>query len=223
MGETVVLSEREPAAEALALMGLAACFAAALAIAAVLANKVASVWGLAVPAGAVAYALTFPVSDVVCEVWGRRHAMWLVAFGFAALAVTYGLIQLALWLPPAPFYQHEAAFGQVVGGTARIIVASLLAYLLSQFHDVWMFNFWKKRTNGRHLWLRNNLSTMVSQFIDSTVFCVVAFHGLIPVRPVIIGQYLVKLLVAALDTPLVYAAVAMLRRRGMGNRQPAAA
>lgn len=205
-----------PGANALALMGFSACSAAALAIAAVLANKVAVFWGLMVPAGAVAYALTFPISDVVCEVWGKRYAAWLVGFGFAALAVTYGLIQLALLMNPAPFFQHEEAFQQVVGGTARMVIASLLAYLVSQFNDVWLFSWLKHKTNGRHLWLRNNLSTWVSQFIDSTVFCMVAFYGVIEVWPVIWGQFVVKILVALADTPLVYLVVGILRRKGLG-------
>jgi len=196
----------------LALMGLAALSAAALAIAAVLANKIAVIGGLTISAGAVAYALTFPISDVVCEVWGKRHAAWLVGFGFIALVATYGLIHLALWMTPAPVYRHEAAFRLVVGGTLRIIAASLTAYLVSQFHDVWMFSLWKRVTRGRHLWLRNNVSTLVSQFIDSVVFCTIAFYGIVPLWPLIWGQYVIKLVVALADTPLVYLVVGLLRR-----------
>lgn len=208
--------ERATSWDSLALMGLAALFAAALAIAAVLANKVISLGWLVAPAAVVAYSLTFPITDVVSEIWGRRAAGWVVVWGFASLLVTYGLIQLALWLPAAPFYAHDEAFRQVVGGTRRIILASLLAYLLSQSHDVWMFHFWRRRTQGRHLWLRNNLSTMGSQLIDSAVFCTVAFYGIVPVLPLIVGQYVLKLLVALADTPLVYAAVFLLRRARPG-------
>lgn len=196
----------------LGLMALAGLLSGALAISAVLANKIVTIWGLSLPAGAVAYALTFPVTDLTSELWGRKQANWLVAFGFLTLVAVYALIQLALALPAAPFYQHEEAFHQVVGGTARIIVASLTAYLVSQFHDVWAFHFWKRLTKGRHLWLRNNLSTASSQFLDSVVFCFLAFYGLMPVWPLILGQVVIKLLVALADTPLVYLAVHLLKR-----------
>lgn len=206
-----------PDRDGLALMALASLSAAALAIAAVLANKIAVLGGLTISAGAVAYALTFPISDVVCEIWGKRHAAWLVTIGFIALAATYGLIQLALVMKPAPEYQHNEAFRLVVGGTARIIIASLVAYLVSQFHDVWMFHLWKRLTGGRHLWLRNNISTLLSQFIDSVIFCSIAFYGIVPLWPLIWGQYVIKLVVALADTPLVYLVVGLLRRAGMGR------
>jgi uncharacterized integral membrane protein (TIGR00697 family) len=207
----------------LGLMALAGLLSGALAISAVLANKIIMIWGLTLPAGAVAYALTFPVTDLAGELWGRRQANWLVGFGFMTLVVVYGLIQLALALPAAPFYAHEQAFHQVVGGTARIIMASLAAYLISQFHDVWAFQFWKRLTGGRHLWLRNNLSTVSSQFLDSVVFCFLAFYGLLPVWPLVLGQFVIKLLVALADTPLVYLAVYLFRRSGVApvNAEPA--
>jgi uncharacterized integral membrane protein (TIGR00697 family) len=100
-----------------------------------------------------------------------------------------------------------------MGSTSRIIIASFIAYLVSQFHDVWAFHFWKKITGGRHLWLRNNFSTAVSQFIDSSLFITVAFYGVMPVWPLIWSQWLVKLAIAFLDTPIIYGIVWLLRKK----------
>jgi hypothetical protein len=101
--------------------------------------------------------------------------------------------------------------------TPRIILASFIAYLLSQTHDVWAFHFWKKLFRGRHLWLRNNISTASSQLLDTVVFISVAFLGIMPVGQLIAGQYVVKLGIALLDTPLVYLLVWLIRKNSGGT------
>jgi hypothetical protein len=93
------------------------------------------------------------------------------------------------------------------------MVASLTAYLFSQYHDVWAFHFWKRVTTERFLWLRNNASTIVSQLLDSVVFITIAFYGSLPVMPLIFGQWVVKVGIALLDTPFVYLLVYVVRRR----------
>ena len=97
--------------------------------------------------------------------------------------------------------------------------ASIVALVISQFHDVWSFEFWKKKTGGRHLWLRNNLSTIVSQLLDTTVFMFIAFYRLTPrftvsfIFSLIVPYWLFKVFFALLDTPLCYALVAWLREK----------
>jgi hypothetical protein len=89
----------------------------------------------------------------------------------------------------------------------RIAIASLIAYLISQYHDIWAFHFWKEKTGGRHLWLRNNLSTLISQLLDSLIFTLMAFAGTLPFTEliqIIITTYLLKLVVALIDTPFIY-------------------
>jgi hypothetical protein len=94
------------------------------------------------------------------------------------------------------------------------MIASLVAYVCSQYHDVWAFHFWKRVTSARFLWLRNNASTIVSQLLDSVVFITIAFYGSMPLVPLIVGQWVVKVGIAVLvDTPLVYLLVYLLRRR----------
>lgn len=94
---------------------------------------------------------------------------------------------------------------QTLGQTGRIVAASLIAYIVAQNHDVWAYHFWKKLTKGKHLWLRNNLSTGVSQIIDSVLFTTIAFYGITPVVPIIMSTIVLKFIIAALDTPFLYA------------------
>ena len=194
------------------LLLLSGIFCACLVAAAVLTAKILRIGPVAVPAGVFAYCITFVCVDVISEIWGRRCANMVVLAGFIGLVCAFLLIQLALWWPAASFWDQEEAFYGVLGMTPRIIAASLTAYVLSQFLDVWLYNLLKDRMQGRHLWLRNNLATILSQLIDSTVFISIAFYGVMPVWPLIFGQWTVKVALALCDTPLVYAAVWCVRR-----------
>lgn len=205
-----------------AFIFLLSIFIASLTIASVLASKIIQIFGLYVPAGVLAYAITFICTDVISEIWGKNRARSTVLGGFIALIVVLILIQLGLNWPRAPFWNQEAAFQSILGSTTRIIVASLAAYLVSQLHDVWAFHFWKKRTGDRHLWLRNSLSTAVSQLIDSILFISIAFYGTMPILPLIIGQWIIKFAIAALDTPVVYLVVWLLKNKPSDSRKKAA-
>ncbi len=192
---------------------LLSIFVGSITIASVLANKIINVFGLFVPAGVLAYSMTFLMTDTISEIWGKETANRTVFGGFIGLVAVWVLIQISLAWPKAPFWKQEAAYQIIMGSTSRIIIASFIAYLFSQFHDVWAFHFWKKITGGRHLWLRNNLSTAVSQFIDSSLFITVAFYGSMPIWPLIWSQWLVKLAIAFLDTPIIYGIVWLLRKK----------
>jgi len=202
-----------------ALIILISIFVGSITIASVLANKIITVFGLFVPAGILAYSVTFICTDVISEVWGKEkanHADW---GGFIALLTVLILVRIGLVLPGAPVWQGEDAFQTILGSTSRIIIASFIAYLVSQFHDVWAFHFWKSVTKERHLWLRNNLSTAVSQLLDSFIFITIAFYGVMPIFPLIIGQWAVKFAIAVLDTPVIYGVVWFLRKRKIQESQ----
>ena len=196
---------------------LLSIFIGCITIASVLANKIIAVFGLFVPAGVLAYSITFVCTDVINEIWGKERAKQTVLGGFIALVCVLLLIQLSLIWPKAPFWMNETGFESVLGSTSRIIIASFIAYLISQYHDVWAFHLWKRVTNNRHLWLRNNLSTVVSQFLDSLIFISIAFYGQMPIWPMIIGQWIIKCIIAALDTPVVYAVVMWLNRKQLST------
>lgn len=182
-------------------------FVTALLLANILASKIVAIGGLILPAAIILYPLTFLFTDVVSEIEGRESARSLVMTGFYMSIIMVVAIFIGRLLPPAPFWQHQGAYEIILGSTPRIVIASMIAYVISQNHDVWAFHWWKRKTGGKYLWLRNNLSTAVSQLIDSILFIVIAFAGTYPMETIavmIASQYVVKVGIAILDTPFCY-------------------
>ncbi len=209
-------NKREPGIEPYAF--LLAAYIACLIIAQVLATKftvirLPLIGNLTFTGGEIAYAMTFLCTDVIAEIWGKRRAAITIMCGLAANILVLVLIRIALLLPPAPFGDGDDAFRAVVGATSRVTIASIIAFVISQSHDIWLFHLVRKWTNKRHLWLRNNLSTFLSQVIDTTIFTLLAFLGVAPVIPLIIGQLTAKCLLALIDTPLAYFLVWLIRDR----------
>lgn len=180
-------------------------------------------WPVVVAVGALPYPVTFLCTDLISEIWGEHRANQLVWVGL----LLNGWIVLVLWLggvlpglPGAPdqafFAVQRLAFGAVV--------ASMAAYMAAQFTDVRLFHFWKRRTGGRALWLRNNGSTLVSQLVDTSAVVLISHYGahVLPVRPelpvlpqlgsYIASGYLFKAVAALLDTLPFYLLTAWLRR-----------
>ncbi|SMF14280.1 queuosine precursor transporter [Desulfovibrio gilichinskyi] len=192
---------------------LTCLFISSLVIAAVVSTKIINIFGFYAPAGVLAYSLTFIASDIISEIWGKERANEVIQCGFIALLAAIFLSWTALHWTPAPFWNGQEGFASVLSNTPRIVLASLIAYTVSQTHDVWLFHLIRKRTEGKHLWLRNNLSTITSQLIDSTIFVSVAFYGILPVTDIILGQWLAKTVIALLDTPIVYLGVSIINRQ----------
>ena len=169
--------------------------------------KLVELFGLPATLGNILYASIFFATDVLGEVYGKKEARRGVWLGFCALLITMVYMQIALRFTPAPEDFMQPALEKVFSFLPRIALASLCAYFFSQFHDVWAFHYWKRKTGGRHLWLRNNASTWVSQLIDSVIFCTIAFAGLFTTRAffeIVFTTYLFKIVVAAVDTPFIY-------------------
>ena len=169
-------------------------------------------FGLAATLGNIVYASSFLVTDILSENYGKAEAKRAVWIGFFSLISMTLLMNLALAFQPLAGDEfsgvaHEAT-STIFSLMPRIAIASLAAYLLSQRHDVWAYHFWKKRFSGENqIWLRNNLSTMVSQLIDSSVFVLIAFYGVFETAMLIeifITTYFLKFVVAAADTPFIY-------------------
>lgn len=182
-------------------------FVCSLLLANILACKIITIGGLVLPAAIILYPLTFLFTDVVAEIEGKKSAGDLVMVGFYMSLFMVLVILAGKILPPAGFWKHQEAYTIILGSTPRIVMASMIAYIISQRHDVWAFHWWKKKTGGRHLWLRNNLSTIVSQLIDSVLFITIAFWGVFPpaaIGMMILSQYFVKIGIALLDTPICY-------------------
>lgn len=198
---------------------LLSVYIACMAFINIVSAKLWTFMGLTISSGIMAYWLTFPITDVVGEIYGRARAQLIVWLGFGTNLLVLSMSQLAIALPPASNYLHQNELETVLGAVPVIVIASLTAYLFAQSHDVWAFAFWKRITKGRHLWLRNNLSTISSQLIDSIVFNGIAFWIFAPVKltfeeffSMTIGYWLFKIIIAFLDTPVVYGLVYWLRR-----------
>ena len=119
-------------------------------------------------------------------------------------------------LPAAVFRDGQPAYESILGMVPRIVLASMVAYLISQHYDIFAFHFWRQKTKGRFLWLRNNASTMVSQAMDTGLFITIAFWGTVPtaiLTEMLLTQYVIKLIIAACDTPFCYLLVALLKNR----------
>ncbi len=184
---------------------LVATFASLVVISNITAVKIITIAGFVVPAAVVAYSVTFLLTDMLSEFYSKREAHRAVWAGFYANLILVAVIGVAVNLPPAPFWEHQEAFEALFSPVPRIVLASMVAYLVSQHFDVLAFHFWKRLTGGRHLWLRNNASTMTSQLVDTVLFITIAFYGTgMPLGTMIQGQYIVKLSIAAMDTPFMY-------------------
>ena len=169
--------------------------------------KTIELFGFVATLGNIVYGSIFLATDLLSEVFGKKEARRGVWLGFFALIFMTVSMQIALQFQPHQSDFSQQALRTIFGFIPRITVASLIAYLLSQHHDVWAFHFWKKKTSGKYLWLRNNASTWISQAIDSVVFVTIAFYGVFTAKvflSILFTTYIVKLLVAILDTPVVY-------------------
>ncbi len=169
-------------------------------------------FGLVATLGNIVYASSFLVTDILSENYGKKEAKKAVWIGFFSLISMTLLMNLALVFIPLAgdefaSISHES-LSTIFTLMPRIAVASLAAYFLSQTHDVWAYHFWKKRfPKDNQIWLRNNLSTLVSQLIDSIVFVLIAFWGVFEMevlKEIFITTYVLKFVVAAADTPFVY-------------------
>jgi uncharacterized integral membrane protein (TIGR00697 family) len=182
------------------LLILNGLFITSLLIANVLSAKIVSFWGMVIPAAIVAYPLTFLMTDLIGEIWGKEQANKAVKLGFICQIASLVMIGLAILLPVAPFADNQAQFKSIMGQSFRVVAASLVAYYCSQSWDVWIFHKIRSMST-KHKWIRNNVSTMTSQMIDTAIFITIAFIGVVPnIWTMIISQYIIKVVYAALDT-----------------------
>lgn len=175
--------------------------------------------------GLLTYPFTFVCTDLIGELYGKQKAQWAVWAGFLASTSMMIMVLMATWVPiyrDSPVSQK--AFSVVFSFTPGIILASMLAYISSQLTDIYLFEALRIRTKGRHLWLRNNVATMFSQFVDTVVFAVVAWmiwscftSSALQIEAhywyqVSLNEYIGKIGLALLDTPLVYVSVRLLKK-----------
>lgn len=198
-------------------VALTAVFVTCLIIGDVIGGKNAQTPIGAVSVGMLAFPVTFLLTDIVNDFYGVRGARFLTVVGFGTAALAWGVLQLATHSPTdSSSYFHDGEFTKIFGGSAQLFVASMLAYLIGQFLDISVFQFWKTLTQSRHLWLRATGSTLLSQLVDTTTINLVFWTGKNPLPWIlwkIVREYGVKVLIAVLLTPAVYALHAFVVRR----------
>jgi uncharacterized PurR-regulated membrane protein YhhQ (DUF165 family) len=187
--------------------------------------------GETLTSGILTYPITFLLTDLVSELWGRRRADLMVVWGFVMSLLMLGVLNLAVALPPSDWWTQpergwaladgtgvtfdtgvamQAAFGATFANPAILLAASMLAYLVAQLFDVRLYHFWWRFTGGRHMWLRNNGSTAISQLVDTLIVNGIFLRWGLDlawgeIGRIILAVYLFKLVLALLDTPLIYA------------------
>ena len=168
--------------------------------------------------GILPYPITFLLTDIISEIFGKKSANQVVVAGIFASFFSIGILLLAGVVPAienSPI--DDATFHRVFALSPLAVLASMIAYLSAQFVDIRIYHYWKNLTQGKHLWLRNNFSTFSSQIIDSTT--VILLLCSFQVMPwdlfwgLVVSSVIFKILVAAVDTPFLYLFVWLIRRR----------
>lgn len=171
--------------------------------------KLISLFGMTATLGNILYGTSFLATDILSENHGKKDANLAVHIGFFMLLMMVVVMKFAILFIPNPHDMAHEALSKIFGLTPRVAGASFCAYAFSQYHDVWMFHLLKGKTHDKHLWLRNNVSTMVSQAIDTGIFVGVAFYGMYPTNVLLslfLSTYVIKWIVALSDTWCVYLA-----------------
>ena len=192
-----------------------AIFATGLVTNIVVASKIVDFYGFFLPASVFIWAITYPCSDIVAEVYGRKYANKMVLGGFIASILALIVIQTAIAMAPAPFWPKQEAFEIVLQSSLRITFAALCSYVITQFFDVYMFSYIRRKTGQKRLWLRNNLSTLLSQTLANIIFLTLAFWGTIPIdkwMDLFTNNLMARYLLAFSDTVIVYIGVYTLYR-----------
>ena len=200
---------------------LAAIFIAALVVCNLIANKFIAIdlgfKTFVISAGVLPYPITFLITDILSEIYGKKKTARIVWAGFGASLFVLGVLLLAQQFTAiAGSPVDDETFNKVFGNSWRVIFASMTAYLCAQLIDVRIYHFWKEKTAGKHLWLRNNFSTVFSQLVDTTLVVCMLFLGIrshSEILQFILDGWLFKMLCAFIDTPLLYASTAFIRKK----------
>ena len=190
---------------------LGAIFVACLLLGDIIGGKTISTPLGPISVGIIPFPVTFLLTDVVNDFYGRKGAVFLTWLGFFMAVLAYFVLQVSTWLHADPStYFTQVEFKKVFGGSAQLFVASIVAYLIGQILDINVFQFWKALTQSRHLWLRATGSTILSQVIDTVTINVIFWRWTASKDWGWIGlkagrEYLIKLIVAIALTPAVYA------------------
>jgi len=195
-------------------MGLYASVAVSILLANLQGPKLIVIMGMQTSMGVIIYSGIYFATDMLSEKYGKREANRAVMIGFAISCIILIMISLSLMFQPSAMPETAAlsrdvheAFRTLFNFTPRFVLGSLAAYLISQHLDVYIYHAIRDWTGPRHLWLRNNGSTMTSQAVDTLIYSLVVWWGIVELRTAVelgLSKYVIKFLIALLDTPFIY-------------------
>jgi queuosine precursor transporter len=162
------------------------------------------------PGATLLFSVTFLLTDIVNEKFGRQETQRMIYIAVFAQLAFLLFAYIAVSATPAPFFAGQAAFESVFAMVPRIAAAGLITFLVSESLDAYLYQWFRLKTHGRSLWLRNAFSSVPAMLLDSTLFVILAFYGTTPILPLIIGLTSIKWIVAVIDIPFMYAARAVL-------------
>ena len=193
--------------------GLLACIVLSILLANLQGPKLTVIFSMQTSLGVIFYSSIFFATDLMSEKFGKKEADRAVMMGFSISVIILLMLSISLLVLPSIQGNQtfstdvHQAFVTILDFTPRFIIGSLFSYLISQRFDVWCFHKIKHWTNGKHLWLRNNLSTMASQTIDTTLYSLVVWWGVVDLETAIqlgLAKMAFKIGIAAFDTPFIY-------------------
>ncbi len=197
-----------------------AIFIASLVTSTLLGSKLLLIGGVTISAGLFIFPFTFVANEIVTEVYGTKTARFLVSCGIVIQLYVLFFVWLGGAIPASPARDLTEPYRQMFSLAPRMVIASIVAYLCSQFLDIEVFHRIRKLTHGRFLWLRANLASYISQALDTTVFTLIFLYGIVPLSDLFLTgltSYVVKVIVCTLDTPLVYLGVKVAKKLDQKN------
>ena len=199
-------------------MFLFALFITSMVLVNTIGTKIISLFDIRLSVGIFFIPILFLVTDIIGEVKGKKRALFFVRTSIIMLLFMFLMVALCVSITPHPSYSLNEEYRAIFGSTLRMTIASLISFTISQNIDIFIFSFFKKITKEKHLWIRNNISTMISQLVDTTIFMFIAFYHISPkfnvafIISLIIPYWGFKIIFALLDTPLCYLGVNWLKK-----------
>ncbi len=161
-----------------------------------------------VPIGTSLFCFSFLATDLISEIWGRKHAIFIAMLGLSARILAVSFYLLAIDIPGTETWSNQDAYATTLGASSRVLLAGICAFFIASILDAYIFHYFREKHRDRNLlFLRNNISTFSAQLLGATIFVIIAFYGTIPNEKILIiiaGNVLIKWLMAFIDTPLVY-------------------
>lgn len=191
--------------------GIIGIYVAVLLISNIVAVKIVDYGFAYATAASIIFPITFLLTDIVNERFGRKETQKMILIAFLSQVAVAFFIWICIQLAPAPFWTDQDAFARLFGFAPRIMIASWITFLVSENLDAYIFEWFKEKTSGRHLWMRNAFSSLPAMAVDTVLFVTIAFYGVLPLWPLIWGVLLIKWISGIVDIPFMY-----LNRRIMG-------